>query len=81
MPKSIAETPEPRDSPQTYGIEHVPVENDPRKWTPFRKVCRLLVHIKSDTNDAPYFQNFTLALISSAAMIVGLAGNIQNRDY
>jgi hypothetical protein len=47
----------------------------------FERYVVCLVHIKSDTNHAPYFQNFTLALISSAAMIAGVAGNIQNRQY
>lgn len=40
-------------------IEHVPVDDDPRQWSPLRKHC-------------------TLALISSAAMIAGLANTIQN---
>ncbi|KAG6840822.1 hypothetical protein C0991_004113 [Blastosporella zonata] len=42
-------------------IEHMPVENDPRKWSPLRK-------------------NLSLAMISSASMIAGLAGSIQNRE-
>jgi hypothetical protein len=39
---SIPDASESQDSPHKYDIEHVPVENDPRKWTPFRKVRRLL---------------------------------------
>ncbi|KAG6819667.1 hypothetical protein H0H93_009747 [Arthromyces matolae] len=40
-------------------IEHMPVENDPRTWSPLRK-------------------NLSLFMISSASMIAGLAGSIQN---
>ncbi|KNZ78494.1 hypothetical protein J132_00674 [Termitomyces sp. J132] len=40
-------------------IEHMPVVNDPRAWSPIRK-------------------NISLAMISSASMIAGLAGSIQN---
>lgn len=47
----------------------------------FERYVVCLIHIKSNTNYAPYFQNLTLALISSAAMIAGVAGNIQNRQY
>ncbi|KAF9050297.1 vacuolar DHA amino acid exporter [Panaeolus papilionaceus] len=43
----------------TFDIEHVPVNNDPRAWSPLQK-------------------NISLALISSASLIAGLAGNIQN---
>ena len=39
---SIPDASKSQDSPHKYDIEHVPVENDPRKWTPFRKVRRLL---------------------------------------
>ncbi|KAF6759117.1 vacuolar DHA amino acid exporter [Ephemerocybe angulata] len=47
------------DAGPPFDIEHVPVDNDPRKWSPLRK-------------------NASLALISSASMIAGLAGSIQN---
>ena len=75
---SIPDASESQDSPHKYDIEHVPVENDPRKWTPFRKVRRLLdLHYLQYRSYA--FQNFTLVLISSAATIAGFATNIQNR--
>ncbi|KAG6823244.1 hypothetical protein H0H92_010882, partial [Tricholoma furcatifolium] len=40
-------------------VEHIPVANDPREWSTFRK-------------------NLTLAMVSSATMISGLGGSIQN---
>ncbi|KAF8636200.1 hypothetical protein AX17_003688 [Amanita inopinata Kibby_2008] len=62
MSKSSAsaggDTPASPNTP-TFDIEHIPVNNDPRKWSPFRK-------------------NLSLALVASASMIAGLAGNIQN---
>ena len=45
---SIPDASKSQDSPHKYDIEHVPVENDPRKWTPFRKVrCLLDLHTLS----------------------------------
>lgn len=52
-------TPASASREESVDIEHVPVNNDPRAWSLFRK-------------------NFTLSLVSSAAMIAGLAGSIQN---
>ncbi|KAF5347001.1 hypothetical protein D9756_011026 [Leucocoprinus leucothites] len=46
-------------TPTVVDIEHTPVQDDPRHWSPFRK-------------------NFSLFLVSSASMISGLAGSIQN---
>ena len=43
-----------------------------------RKVRYLLDSTTRNTDNAPYFQNFTLVLISSAAV---LSANIQNRPY
>ncbi|KAJ6469053.1 major facilitator superfamily domain-containing protein [Mycena vitilis] len=51
-----------------FDIEHVQVVDDPRAWSPFRKVYRFL-------NSR---LNVVLALIASASMIAGLAANIQN---
>ena len=39
---SIADASKSQDSPHNYDIEHVPVEDDPRKWTTARKVRRPL---------------------------------------
>ncbi len=58
-------------------IEHMPVENDPRMWSPARKVCTLderVVYIPDLS-----CQNLVLVLISSGSMIAGFAANIQNR--
>lgn len=65
-------------------IEHAPVQDDPRHWSPFRKVCQcqlpdLLTHLRICIDFESRVQNFSLFLISAASMIAGLAGNIQNR--
>ena len=53
---SIPDASKSRDAPHKYDIEHVPVENDPRKWTPFRKARCLL--------DLHYLQYRSYALLS-----------------
>ena len=72
----------PVPEPESLDIEHVPVENDPRKWSSFRKVSYLTqVSILSIISaiDFPAW-HATLALITSASLLVGLGENIQNRE-
>lgn len=59
-------------------IEHVPVMNDPRLWSPLEKVSVLNV-LQRKINCTP--QTTVLLLISSASMIVGIVSAIQNRRY
>ena len=66
---------------QTIDIEHVPVQDDPRNWSPLRKVRYYLtsVPLLATMFNLPS-QNVTLALIAFATMIAGLSSNIQNRE-
>lgn len=75
--------PSPQRKPD---IEHAEVSDDPRKWSKVRKVndivfkdylllAKQLLHSQCTPNN----QGFVLAIISGAAMIAGLGGNIYNR--
>ena len=46
----------------------------------FERCVVCLIYTICGADHAPYFQNFTLVLISSAATIAGFATNIQNRS-
>lgn len=74
-PSSVSPTPTHVSEP--LDIEHMPVQNDPRLWSFARKVDVLLKCLVMMFTYC--VQNVSLALISSASMIAGLAASIQNR--
>ena len=60
---SIADVSKSPDSPPEYDIEHVPVENDPRKWTPSRKVRRRLLDLRYlYTDRTPFLPEFYISV-------------------
>ncbi|KAF9221509.1 MFS general substrate transporter [Gyrodon lividus] len=71
---SDVECPPPKDCSEEEqslpDIEHVPVTDDPRKWSRARKAC--------DNLRAALASTMTLWIVSAATMISGLASNIQN---
>ncbi len=60
-------------------IEHMPVHDDPRKWSRLRKVTFLRCY--STTAYTASVQNFILAVICSGSMIAGFGASIQNREF
>ncbi|KIL57352.1 hypothetical protein M378DRAFT_394468 [Amanita muscaria Koide BX008] len=70
-----------RTSTIVHDIEHMPVDDDPRKWSPLRKVRITCPLTRLFGPSDSLGQNFTLFLVASASMIAGLSSNIQNRAY
>ncbi len=61
-------------------IEHAEVVDDPRKWSRTRKVGLFLSRRRPpELTHSGCAQTFVLAIVSVAAMIAGLGGNIYNR--
>jgi hypothetical protein len=80
--------PTPSSTPTTaathgnHNIEHVPVKDDPRAWSPLRKVSwPFLLVLLDSLFRVLLYQNASLALIASASMVATLSVNIQNREY
>lgn len=65
--------------PLTPDIEHMPVVDDPRQWSNFRKV--FFPHKGFLEFLLIVVQNFILLQVAFGSMIAGLAGNIQNRKF
>ena len=60
-------------------IEHVHVQDDPRKWSPSRKVSILYLYAPKCVLNL--FQAVILSIIAGASLIQGLATNIYNREF